>query len=83
MIDVPATIEPSDEWAVETHGLTKRFGENIAVNDVELFGAARLCLWLPRAKWRWEEDANQNVARSDAGQFRHDVSSRRPCSTAP
>jgi ABC-2 type transport system ATP-binding protein len=24
------------EWAVETHGLTKRFGENIAVNDVEL-----------------------------------------------
>jgi ABC-2 type transport system ATP-binding protein len=23
-------------WAVETHGLTKRFGENIAVNDVEL-----------------------------------------------
>jgi ABC-2 type transport system ATP-binding protein len=24
------------KWAVETHGLTKRFGENIAVNDVEL-----------------------------------------------
>jgi ABC-2 type transport system ATP-binding protein len=23
-------------WAVETHGLTKRFGENVAVNDVEL-----------------------------------------------
>jgi ABC-2 type transport system ATP-binding protein len=23
-------------WAVETHGLTKRFGENIAFNDVEL-----------------------------------------------
>jgi len=23
-------------WAVEAHGLTKRFGENIAVNDVEL-----------------------------------------------
>ncbi len=28
---------PSDsEWAVETHGLTKRFGPQIAVNDVEL-----------------------------------------------
>jgi len=26
----------SNEWAVETHGLTKRFGDNIAVNDVEL-----------------------------------------------
>jgi ABC-2 type transport system ATP-binding protein len=25
-----------NQWAVETHGLTKRFGENIAVNDVEL-----------------------------------------------
>jgi ABC-2 type transport system ATP-binding protein len=25
-----------DQWAVETHGLIKRFGENIAVNDVEL-----------------------------------------------
>jgi ABC-2 type transport system ATP-binding protein len=30
---VPATAGP---WAVETHGLTKRFGENTAVNDVEL-----------------------------------------------
>ena len=26
----------SDGWAVETHGLTKHFGPNIAVNDVEL-----------------------------------------------
>jgi ABC-2 type transport system ATP-binding protein len=25
-----------DQWAVETHGLTKRFGENVAVNGVEL-----------------------------------------------
>jgi len=24
------------QWAVETHGLTKRFGDNTAVNDVEL-----------------------------------------------
>ena len=24
------------EWAVETHGLTKRFGNNVAVNGVEL-----------------------------------------------
>ena len=24
------------QWAVETHGLTKRFGENVAVNGVEL-----------------------------------------------
>ena len=27
---------PAGGWAVETHGLTKRFGANVAVNDVEL-----------------------------------------------
>ena len=26
----------TDGWAVETHGLTKRFGENVAVNEVDL-----------------------------------------------
>ena len=38
-----ATLERSTDpdstdgqWAVETHGLTKRFGENVAVNGVEL-----------------------------------------------
>jgi ABC-type multidrug transport system ATPase subunit len=31
--DTPAS---RSEWAVETHGLTKRFGDNIAVNGVEL-----------------------------------------------
>jgi len=35
---VPDTFEHQTEsrWAVETHGLTKRFGENVAVNNVEL-----------------------------------------------
>jgi ABC-2 type transport system ATP-binding protein len=27
---------PAGGWAVETHGLTKRFGSNVAVNEVEL-----------------------------------------------
>jgi ABC-2 type transport system ATP-binding protein len=30
------TRVPDDGWAVETHGLTKRFGTNVAVNEVEL-----------------------------------------------
>ena len=30
------TASDGNEWAVETHGLTKRFGNNIAVNGVEL-----------------------------------------------
>jgi ABC-2 type transport system ATP-binding protein len=35
---LPDTFDHQTEsrWAVETHGLTKRFGENVAVNNVEL-----------------------------------------------
>jgi len=32
----PAPGPPANGWAVETHGLTKRFGSNVAVDDVEL-----------------------------------------------
>jgi ABC-2 type transport system ATP-binding protein len=37
-VAVDAGAERSDptEWAVATHGLTKRFGDNVAVSDVEL-----------------------------------------------
>src|ERR1700722_19565579 len=30
------SLAAESRWAVETHGLTKRFGTNVAVNDVEL-----------------------------------------------
>src|ERR1700723_2704147 len=33
---VAGATDGGGPWAVETHGLTKRFGENIAVDDVEL-----------------------------------------------
>ncbi len=37
MVSVPSDTRPAEsQWAVETHGLTKRFGENVAVNGVEL-----------------------------------------------
>ena len=32
----PHAAAGDSEWAVETHGLTKRFGDNVAVDDVEL-----------------------------------------------
>jgi len=32
----PVLSNPAGGWAVETHGLTKRFGSNVAVNGVEL-----------------------------------------------
>ena len=32
----PGRLAAESRWAVETHGLTKRFGANIAVNGVEL-----------------------------------------------
>ena len=36
-VQVPGdTRAYAGQWAVETHGLTKRFGPNVAVNDVEL-----------------------------------------------
>jgi ABC-2 type transport system ATP-binding protein len=34
--DAKSTHPTESQWAVETHGLTKRFGDNIAVNGVEL-----------------------------------------------
>jgi ABC-2 type transport system ATP-binding protein len=36
LFDVADDLPADTRWAVETHGLTKRFGENVAVNDVEL-----------------------------------------------
>jgi ABC-2 type transport system ATP-binding protein len=35
-VDTARSPARDSQWAVETHGLTKRFGENIAVNGVEL-----------------------------------------------
>ena len=35
-VDATDAEHSNDQWAVETHGLTKKFGENIAVNGVEL-----------------------------------------------
>jgi ABC-2 type transport system ATP-binding protein len=36
-LDEAPAVHPSENpWAVETHGLTKRFGDNVAVNGVEL-----------------------------------------------
>ncbi len=34
--DVSPVQAGESQWAVETHGLTKRFGDNVAVNGVEL-----------------------------------------------
>src|SRR5665213_1996480 len=36
LADSPPARSGESQWAVETHGLTKRFGDNVAVNDVEL-----------------------------------------------
>ena len=36
LADAPVARGGNGQWAVETHGLTKRFGDNVAVDDVEL-----------------------------------------------
>src|SRR5579871_6753169 len=35
-VDAGVDSTGANAWAVETHGLTKRFGDNVAVSDVEL-----------------------------------------------
>jgi ABC-2 type transport system ATP-binding protein len=35
-LEADRSAEAEGQWAVETHGLTKRFGQNVAVNGVEL-----------------------------------------------
>jgi ABC-2 type transport system ATP-binding protein len=36
LADAPPRRRAAGDWAVETHGLTKRFGQNLAVSNVEL-----------------------------------------------
>jgi ABC-2 type transport system ATP-binding protein len=36
VLDISHNQAAQSRWAVETHGLTKRFGENVAMNGVEL-----------------------------------------------
>src|ERR1700720_4312490 len=36
VLDSPPPLQARRQWAVETHGLTKRFGDNVAVDGVEL-----------------------------------------------
>jgi ABC-2 type transport system ATP-binding protein len=36
LVDAPLRPSAAGDWAVETHGLTKRFGPNLAVDNVEL-----------------------------------------------
>ena len=71
------------QWAVETHGLTKRFGENIAVNDVELLvprGCAFGYLGPERSR---QDNADPGAARADPRRCRHDVPSRPRRPSAP
>ena len=39
--------------AIQTHGLTRRFGELTAVDDLDLQGAKRVHLWLPGSQRMW------------------------------
>ena len=59
-----------DRWAVETHGLTKRFGDNVAVNGVEIVGSPGMCVWLPRPERGGQDDSHPGAARTDARRCR-------------
>ena len=71
--------ESEGQWAVETHGLTKRFGDNIAVNGVELLVPRGLRLRLPGAQRRRQDDPHPGAARADRRRCRHHAA----CSATP
>src|SRR4051812_35841693 len=56
-----------DGYVVETFGLTKRFGERVAVDGVDFAHPARRRIWLSGAEWGRQDDADPDAARPDRG----------------
>ena len=71
------------EWAVETHGLTKRFGDNVAVERRRAPRPPGLRLRLPRPQRRRQDDADPGAAGPHPRRRRHDVPPRPPRPPAP
>ncbi len=69
----PPVAGGGSQWAVETHGLTKRFGDNIAVNGVELLVPRGCAFGYLGPNGAGQDDAHPGVARPDARRCRHDV----------
>ena len=56
---------PADSgWAVETHGLTKRFGDNVAVNGVDLRIPRGCAFGYLGPERRGQDDADPGAARA-------------------
>ena len=66
------------QWAVETHGLTKRFGENVAVERRGAPRPAGMRVRIPRPERRRQDHADPGAARADARRCGHDVPARIP-----
>jgi hypothetical protein len=58
-------------WAVEARGLTKRFGSNVAVNNVDL-RIPRGCAFGYRPEWCGQDHVDQGAAGTHACGFRLD-----------
>ena len=69
---------PGNGWAVETHGLTKRFGDHRRGRRRRVARPARLRLRLPRPERRGQDHPDPHLARLDQSQRRHDVAARHP-----
>ena len=67
-------------WAVETHGLTKRFGDNVAVNGVELLVPRGCAFGYLGPQRRGQDHPHPSAARTDPRRRRHDVPARIPSS---
>ena len=73
----------STDPIIRTSGLTKRFGDRVAVDAADTRGAARLRVRLPGAERRRQDHPHPHAARPDTGQQRDDGAARAARSGAP
>ena len=71
--EVVSSSKDEGQWAVETHGLTKRFKDNVAVDGGGAPGASWLRLRLPRAERCRQDDPHPGAPGPDPRRCRDDV----------
>ena len=73
----PRVASPDETPAIEAEGLTRRFGDFVAVDHVSFRDFPRRDLRLPRLEWVRQIDDHENAGRLPAGDQRHVQAVRR------
>ena len=78
LLDAPDKRETESQWAVETHGLTKRFGDERRRQRCRAPRPEGMRVRLPRSQRRRQDHSHPGAAGTDPRRFRHDVAARIP-----